>query len=264
MIVYDGDGERTLIEAHNCATKAVDFILKGVNIDDMIPDSVKAQEDAELSDITLYADERVRVVNVRRDSRIRFFFTPLPTLTVANNLRGRLARMLSRAGRAPLCTRLGVFGYIMRSLVYPIWRFRVHYAPPLCTRLGVLGYIMRTLVYPIGRFRVHYAPHCVPDWAFSGTYAHPCVPDWAFSGTLCAPLCTRLGVFGYIMRHLVYPIWRFRVRMRPHCVPDLAFSGTLCATLCTRLGVFGYAYTAKQIHKPLVDIVVRRAFPHLT
>lgn len=111
MIVYDGDGERTLIEAHNCATKAVDFILKGVNIDDMIPDSVKAQEDAELSDITLYADERVRVVNVRRDSRIRFFFTPLPTLTVANNLRGRLARMLSRAGRAPLCTRLGVFGY---------------------------------------------------------------------------------------------------------------------------------------------------------
>lgn len=76
--LYDGDGERTLIEAYNCATKAVDFILKGVNIDDMIPDSVKAQEDAELSDITLFADERVRVVNVRRDSRIRFFFTTPP------------------------------------------------------------------------------------------------------------------------------------------------------------------------------------------
>lgn len=30
--------------------------------------------------------------------------------------------------------------------------------------------------------------------------------------------------------------------------------------LCTRLGVFGNAYTAKQIHEPLVDIVVHRAF----
>lgn len=45
------------------------------------------------------------------------------------------------------------------------------------------------------------------------------------------PLCTRFGVFGYV-----------------------------CSPLCTRLGVFGNAYTAKQIHEPLVDIVVHRAF----
>ena len=174
MIVYDDDGERTLIEAHNCATKAVDFILKGVNIDDMIPDSVKAQEDAELSDITLYADERVRVVNVRRDSRIRFFFTTPPDADRREQLKRAARTDAFPCGSPPLCTRFGVFGYVCAPLMYPIWRFRVHYAPP-----------------------------CVPDWAFSGT---------------------------------------------------------LCATLCTRLGVFGYAYTAKQIHEPLVDIVVRRAF----
>ena len=173
MIVYDGDGGRTLIEAYNCATKAVDFILKGVNIDDMIPDSVKAQEDAELSDITLYADERVRVVNVRRDSRIRFFFTTPPD-----------------ADRREQLTRAA------RTDAFPCGS-----PPPLCTRFGVFGYIMRHLVYPIGRFRVH--------------YAHPCVPDLAFSGTLCATLCTRFGVFGYIMRPLMYPIGRFRVRL--HC-----------------------------------------------
>ena len=119
MIVYDGDGERTLIEAYNCATKAVDFILKGVNIDNMIPDSVKAQEDAELSDITLYADERVRVVNVRRDSRIRFFFTTPPDADRREQLKRAARTDAFPCGSPPLCTRFGVFGYI---------------CAPLCTR----------------------------------------------------------------------------------------------------------------------------------
>lgn len=111
MIVYDGDGERTLIEAHNCATKAVDFIPKGVNIDGMLPDSVKAQEDAELSDITLYTDERVRVVNVRRDSRIRFFFTTPPDADRREQLKRAARTDAFPCGLPPLCTRFGVFGY---------------------------------------------------------------------------------------------------------------------------------------------------------
>ena len=130
MIVYDGDGERTLIEAHNCATKAVDLIPKGVNIDDMIPDSVKAQEDAELSDITLYADERVRVVNVRRDSRIRFFFTTPPDADRREQLKRAARTDAFPCGSPPLCTRFGVFGYI---------------CAPLCTRFGVFGYICAPL-----------------------------------------------------------------------------------------------------------------------
>lgn len=108
----------------------MDFILKGVNNDGMLPDSVKAQEDAELSDITLYTDERVRVVNVRRDSRIRFFFTTPPDA----DRREQLKR----------ATRTDAFPCGSRPLMYPIWRFRVHYAPPL--------------MYPIGRFRVRL--HC--------------------------------------------------------------------------------------------------------
>ena len=90
----------------------MDFILKGVNNDGMLPDSVKAQEDAELSDITLYTDERVRVVNVRRDSRIRFFFTTPPDADRREQLkRATRTDAFPCGSRPPLCTRLGVFGY---------------------------------------------------------------------------------------------------------------------------------------------------------
>ena len=130
MIVYDGDGERTLIEAHNCATKAVDFIPKGVNIDGMLPDSVKAQEDAELSDITLYADERVRVVNVRRDSRIRFFFTTPPDADRREQLKRAARTDAFLCGPPPLCTRLGVFGnaYTAKQIHEPLVDIVVHRA----------------------------------------------------------------------------------------------------------------------------------------
>lgn len=86
--LYDGDEEKTIIEAYKHACKAVDYILKGVNFDDMIPESVKQLEDETLSDIEMYADSSLRVVNVRRDSRIRFFFSEPPSEEVRAELKG--------------------------------------------------------------------------------------------------------------------------------------------------------------------------------
>ncbi len=85
--LYDNDDEKTLLAAYEYANKAVDCILKDVNLDDMIPESVKQQEDETLSDVILFNDDSVCVVNARRDSRIRFFFTVPPSEDVRSQLK---------------------------------------------------------------------------------------------------------------------------------------------------------------------------------
>lgn len=85
--LYNDDEEKTIIEAYRHACKAVDYILKGVNFDDMIPESIKQLEDETLSDVVLFADKSVRVVNVRRDSKIRFFFSEPPADDVKAELK---------------------------------------------------------------------------------------------------------------------------------------------------------------------------------
>lgn len=77
--LYDGDEEKAIVDAFNHASKAVDFILNGVDFESMIPDSVKSLEDEESADVLIFENDDVKVVDVRSDNRIRMFFKKIPS-----------------------------------------------------------------------------------------------------------------------------------------------------------------------------------------
>lgn len=77
--LYNDDEEKAIVEAYNHASKAVDFILNGVDFESMIPDSVRKLEDEESADVLIFENEEVKVVDVRTDDRIRMFFKKIPS-----------------------------------------------------------------------------------------------------------------------------------------------------------------------------------------
>lgn len=84
--LYNDDEEKAIVEAFNHASRAVDYILKGVDFESMIPDSVKKLEDEETADVTIYENDDVKVVDVRTDDRVRMFFKKVPSETIRKEL----------------------------------------------------------------------------------------------------------------------------------------------------------------------------------
>ena len=85
--LYGGDDEKTIVSAFDYADKAVDYILNDVDLDKYIPESVKELEDNEYSDVLLFENDDVKVVNVRSDERIRLFFKRIPSEKIREELK---------------------------------------------------------------------------------------------------------------------------------------------------------------------------------
>lgn len=84
--LYNDDEEKAIVEAFNHASRAVDYILKGVDFESMIPDSVKKLEDEETADVMIFENDDVKVVDVRTDDRVRMFFKKVPSETIRKEL----------------------------------------------------------------------------------------------------------------------------------------------------------------------------------
>ena len=85
--LYGGDDEKTIVAAFDYADKAVDYILNDVDLDKYSPESVKELEDNEYSDVLLFENDDVKVVNVRSDERIRLFFKRIPSEKIREELK---------------------------------------------------------------------------------------------------------------------------------------------------------------------------------
>lgn len=76
---YDNDAEKAIFDAFTHAEKAFDYMLKDIDIDSLIPAEIKAQSDADAVEIVGFENDKVKVVHIRRDERVRIFFKELPT-----------------------------------------------------------------------------------------------------------------------------------------------------------------------------------------
>lgn len=85
--IYDDNEEKAILAAYEYAEKAVDYILKGVDFESLIPDRIKEMENKEYSDIHLFENDDLRVVNVRSDDRIRLFFKSIPPQSILDELK---------------------------------------------------------------------------------------------------------------------------------------------------------------------------------
>lgn len=84
--LYGDDAEKAIVEAYKYAEKAVDYILKGVDFENMIPQSVKDQENEESKDVLIFENEKVKVIDVRSDERLRIFFSEIPSEDIKKEL----------------------------------------------------------------------------------------------------------------------------------------------------------------------------------
>ncbi len=85
--LYGGDEEKTIVAAFDYADRAVSWILKDIDLDALIPESIKELEDKEYSDITIFENDDLKVVNVRSDDRIRLFFKKIPSEKIREELK---------------------------------------------------------------------------------------------------------------------------------------------------------------------------------
>lgn len=83
--LYKGDDEKTLLVAYSHAERAVNYILKDIDFESYIPQSVKDQSEA-AADIVLCDNEMLKAVNVVSDGYIRLFFVHFAEKAVRKEL----------------------------------------------------------------------------------------------------------------------------------------------------------------------------------
>ena len=80
--LYFGDKEKAILTAHGYACQAVDYILKGIDLAAMIPDSIKQLEDEDAHDNIEYQGDNFRVEHSKEAERFRVFFSSVPSQEV--------------------------------------------------------------------------------------------------------------------------------------------------------------------------------------
>ena len=77
--LYNDDEEKAILTAYGYACQAVDYILKGIDFEAMIPERIKQLEDEDARDSIEYQGKTFRVEHAKDAERLRVFFASIPT-----------------------------------------------------------------------------------------------------------------------------------------------------------------------------------------